>query len=128
MLCTRLLSNQQKDRGYAWVVVFLAFCCHTVVWGLSYTIGIWTSTFEDAFGASKAVTSTIGSGLTGINYVAGQCYICKDFKSDKWIFKTQTFRSVGKLIVQALWQPKGHHGWCLDWHARLLSQFLRPYH
>ena len=72
LCCTRLLSNQQKDRGYAWVVVFLAFCCHTVVWGLSYTIGIWTSTFEEAFGASKAVTSTIGSGLTGINYIAGQ--------------------------------------------------------
>ena len=53
------------------MVVFLAFCCHTVVWGLIYTIGIWTSTFEEAFGASKTVASTVGSGLTGINYIAG---------------------------------------------------------
>ena len=77
MPCSRLLSNQQKDRGYAWVVVFLAFCCHTVVWGLIYTIGIWTSTFEEAFGASKAVASTIGSGLTGINYIAGRFFFTK---------------------------------------------------
>ena len=125
LCCTRLLSNQQKDRGYAWVVVFLAFCCHTVVWGLSYTIGIWTSTFEEAFGASKAVTSTIGSGLTGINYIAGQIFLFENWVSEVLFDNLDFSGLLGSLLCKHYGNRKvimvgaliGTLGFCLSFYA-----------
>ena len=74
-------SSRKKDQGYAWVIVILAFICHTVVWGLMWTIGIWTTKFETVFGQSKTYTSFVGSGINATNYVAGKnffasCSIC----------------------------------------------------
>ena len=65
------VRNKNKDQGYAWVIVFLAFVCHTGVWGLMWTVGIWTTKFESVFGKSVAYTSVVGSGLNAVNYVAG---------------------------------------------------------
>ena len=54
------------------MIVILAFICHTVVWGLMWTIGIWTTQFETVFGQSKTYTSFVGSGINATNYVAGK--------------------------------------------------------
>ena len=67
-------SSRKKDQGYAWVIVILAFICHTVVWGLMWTIGIWTTKFETVFGQSKTYTSFVGSGINATNYVAGKIF------------------------------------------------------
>ena len=66
------LNHKNKDQGYAWIIVILAFLCHTIVWGPLWTVGIWTTQFESAFGQSNAYTSLIGSGLNAVNYVAGK--------------------------------------------------------
>ena len=68
-------SSRKKDQGYAWVIVILAFICHTVVWGLMWTIGIWTTKFETVFGQSKTYTSFVGSGINATNYVAGKIFL-----------------------------------------------------
>ena len=39
-----------------------------------WTIGIWTTQFENVFGQSKAYASLIGSGLNATNYVAGKIF------------------------------------------------------
>ena len=62
----------------------MAFICHTVVWGLMWTIGIWTTQFENVFGQSKAYASLIGSGLNATNYVAGEIFqeVYSDYSRD----------------------------------------------
>ena len=69
---TMCVNTTKKDYGYAWVVCFLACLCNTVIWGIIWTIGIWITHFELAFGESKTYTSLIGSGLNATTYIAGK--------------------------------------------------------
>ena len=66
------LRHTNKDQGYAWVIVILAFFCNTITLGPLWTVGIWTTRFELAFGQSKFYTSLIGSGMNAVYYVTGK--------------------------------------------------------
>ena len=70
------LRHTNKDQGYAWVIVILAFFCNTITLGPLWTVGIWTTKFELAFGQSKFYTSLVGSGLNAVYYVTGKKVLC----------------------------------------------------
>jgi hypothetical protein len=114
----KILKNNQKDQGYGWIIVLLAFCCHTCVWGLMWTVGIWTSTIQEVFGESVTYTSLLGSGINGVNYAGGKLMF--------WLrYFTQSFSDPAISSDSDLdWSPKFGLGLGLkkSWLSYTLTQ------
>ncbi len=68
-----ILRTDVKDGGYGWIAILASFLAHTVVWGILWTIGIWTQEFQKAFETeSVGYVSFIGSGINAVNYISGE--------------------------------------------------------
>jgi MFS family permease len=50
---------QKKKLSYGWVVVATSFITCTVVFGIQYSFGIFFTSFQEAFGWSRATTSMV---------------------------------------------------------------------
>ena len=62
-----------SDGGYGWITVILSFTCNTVIWGIMWTIGIWTQQFKNEFTtASMGYISFVGSGINAMTYLSGK--------------------------------------------------------
>ena len=59
------------DGGYGWVIVIAAFINHVIVDGITFTFGIFSSEFQEYFGATTSQTSLVGSLLAGCYLLTG---------------------------------------------------------
>ncbi|CAH1783473.1 unnamed protein product [Owenia fusiformis] len=64
-------DGDKKDEGYAWIIVMSCFLCHTLICGISFTVGVTFVIFLDAFGTSKGATALVGSLNTASVYAVG---------------------------------------------------------
>lgn len=95
------------DGGYGWVIVVASFFCNMVVDGITYTFGVFLTQFVDYFGEGKGKVAWVGSILTGMCFIAGECDCIKfGFMAalNKKILKIGTFiyNYIRKYIFQIL--------------------------
>ncbi|CAI5455978.1 unnamed protein product [Caenorhabditis angaria] len=65
------LVPHAPDGGYGWVIVFAAFMSNFVVDGISTAFSEFKPSYKQAFGASDAMTSLIGSLIIGTYLLVG---------------------------------------------------------
>ncbi|CAH1784635.1 unnamed protein product [Owenia fusiformis] len=88
-------SANEKDEGYAWLIVLCSFMIHVFIAGIAYTIGVTFVIFLDTFKASKGVTAWVGTisrssysitgGGLGIAHVPANTIINDYFEAKKTI-------------------------------------------
>ena len=70
------MPGQRKivpDQGWAWMVLVAAFFCNVTFDGIIYSFGVLYVDLLDAFGESKGHTSWIGSVISGVYAIIGEC-------------------------------------------------------
>lgn len=109
------------DGGYGWVIVGASFFNNMVVDGIANSFGTFMDAYEREFGASKALTSFIGSLLIG------SCLLCGEFGRAR---PSTACRTRGRRAAQQVRRAQGGGGGCGAGRAGLrhlhrLAQHLR---
>ena len=63
---------QEKDSGYAWIVALSSFLCHTIQYGLTWTVGVFYVIFLEEIGGSVEAVALIASLNTAMYFFAGK--------------------------------------------------------
>jgi len=70
-----VIPPQTPDGGWGWMVVGATFVLGLIVDGVSYTFGIIMPELIDYFGTSKRKTALVGSMISGVYLIVGNCHL-----------------------------------------------------
>ncbi|XP_037089822.1 LOW QUALITY PROTEIN: monocarboxylate transporter 14-like [Pollicipes pollicipes] len=70
---TEIAPQSKPDGGYGWVIVFASFLAHVVIYGVSWSVGIFNVIFLAEFQQSKTATAWVGSLLNAMMFSSGGC-------------------------------------------------------
>ncbi|XP_037090533.1 monocarboxylate transporter 14-like [Pollicipes pollicipes] len=68
---TEIAPQSKPDGGYGWVIVFASFLAHVVIYGVSWSVGIFNVIFLAEFQQSKTATAWVGSLLNAMMFSSG---------------------------------------------------------
>ena len=59
---------------YGHLIVVLSFLAHVIIYGVCWTVGMWSSILREEFHGSHSQASTLGAILNGVMYLCGKHY------------------------------------------------------
>jgi len=68
-------ESSVADGGWGWVVVFGSFTIHVIIYGISYSFGVFVEDFVNYFECSKREVGALGSLVIGVIWIAGTCQL-----------------------------------------------------
>ena len=66
------MDNTEPDQSYAYVILVTSFFGHFIVYGSSYSMGVFYNEFRDAFYDAKTSVALIASIHTAVLFVTGR--------------------------------------------------------
>ena len=66
-------QKTKQDHGYAYVILVTSFFGHFIVYGISYSMGVFYNEFRDAFYDAKTSIALISSIHTALLFMIGRC-------------------------------------------------------
>ena len=65
-------TSSNRDSGYAWLVLMSSVLCMMIVFGISWTVGLFYVIFLEEFGGSKEAVALVSSLNTATLFFAGK--------------------------------------------------------
>ena len=62
-------EDESPTGAFRFVVLFASFWAHVIIYGLTWTVGVWIKIFRDEFDESHAYTSLIGAIVNATMFV-----------------------------------------------------------